>query len=213
MEETFQVFYERYPKLKSYDKKIKEAYKVMEESYSKKNKLLICGNGGSASDSDHIVGELMKSFLFKRKIEESISVKLKNQFGDDGLFLAENLEGALPAIAVTQHTALNSAFLNDVSGELIYAQQVYGYGEQGDVLLGISTSGKAKNVLAAFKVAKVKDIKTIAITGSNPNPLSKLCDVIIQLPSNETTYIQEQTIPIYHLLCNLLEKHFFEQTN
>lgn len=213
MEKIFQVFYERYPKLKSYDKKIKEAYKIMEESYSKKNKLLICGNGGSASDSDHIVSELMKSFLFKRKIEESISVKLKNQFGDDGLFLAENLEGALPAIAVTQHIALNSAFLNDVSGELIYAQQVYGYGEPGDVLLGISTSGNAKNVLAAFKVAKVKSIKTIAITGSNPNQISKLCDVIIQLPSNETTYIQEQTIPIYHLLCSLLEKHFFKQTN
>lgn len=213
MDKLYEVFYERYPKLRIYDKKIKEAYKVMEEAYDKKKKLLICGNGGSACDSEHVVGELMKSFLFKRKIEENISIELKNRFGNDGAFLAENLEGALPAISVTQHTALNSAFLNDVSGELIYAQQVYGYGETGDVLLGFSTSGKAKNVLAAFKVAKAKGIKTIAITGSAPNPLAELCDVIIQLPSNETTYIQEQTIPVYHLLCSLLENHFFKGAN
>ena len=172
-------------------------------------KLLVGGNGGSAADSEHMVGELMKSFAFRRRVPEAFRKKLTEQGGARGERLAEMLEGALPAIAITGHDALTSAFGNDTDWKFAMAQQVYGYGREGDVLLAISTSGNSENLLNAAETARALGLKVIALTGKTGGALAKLADVSLIVPRQETYQIQELHLPIYHALCLALEDRFF----
>ena len=201
---------ERYPKLAVVESEIKESYQILKESYQNGGKLLIAGNGGSCSDAEHIVGELMKGFCLSRKVSDEFADKLKSIDAELGDTLTMKLQGALPAIALDNHNALNTAYLNDVDGLLCYAQQVYGYGKTGDVFLGISTSGNSKNILSAAVVAKAKGMKVIGLTGEGGGKLATFSDVVIKAPEKETYKIQELHLPIYHCLCLMLEKYFFE---
>ena len=199
----------RYPALEVCKDDILIAYEILSEAYSNGRKLLVCGNGGSASDSEHIVGELMKEFKLKRKVYTDQAVALKEIDPDLGQVLADNLQGALPAISLTGHSALTTAFMNDANADLVFAQQVNGYGKSGDVFLGISTSGNSKNVLYAAVNAKAKGLKVIGLTGSKENKLMKYADVCIRVPETETYKIQELHLPVYHCLCLMLEDRFF----
>jgi D-sedoheptulose 7-phosphate isomerase len=201
----------RNPELEIVKKKIACAFEVLKESYKSEGKLLICGNGGSAADGDHIVGELMKSFSMARAIPKELKVELENNFEDAGIYIASRLEGALPAISLNAHSALSSAFANDVDAQLIFAQQVLGYGNSNDVLLGISTSGNAQNVTAAMIVAKAKGMKVIGLVGRDGGKFKKYCDVLINVGGNSTPQIQELHLPIYHILCQMLEAHFYSK--
>ncbi len=202
---------ERYPNLIVCRENIMKAYDLLENAYSHGRKLLVCGNGGSASDSEHIVGELMKEFKLKRKIYSEQAAALKAIDPELGQVLADNLQGALPAISLTGHSSLQTAFMNDAVPELVFAQQVNGYGKQGDVLLGISTSGNSKNVLYAAVNAKAKGLKVIGLTGLKENKLMKYADVCIRVPEIETYKIQECHLPVYHCLCLMLEDKFFSK--
>ena len=200
---------ERYPKLDACCQEIKQVYEIMETAYTSGRKLLVCGNGGSASDSEHIVGELMKEFKLKRKVFGEQATALKSIDPELGEVLAENLQGALPAISLTGHSSLQTAFMNDAVPELVFAQQVNGYGKPGDVFLGISTSGNSKNVLYAAVNAKAKGLKVIGLTGAKESKLMKYADVCIRVPETETYKIQELHLPVYHCLCLMLEDKFF----
>ena len=200
---------ERYPKLVICEEQLQEAYEILELAYIKGRKLLVCGNGGSASDSEHIVGELMKEFKLKRKIYADQAELMKSIDAEMGLILAENLQGALPAITLTGHSSLTTAFMNDSEPELVFAQQVNGYGKQNDVFLGISTSGNSRNVIYAAITAKSKGLKVIGLTGMKDSKLKQLADVCICVPETETYKIQELHLPVYHCLCMMLEEHFF----
>lgn len=200
---------ERYPELVVCREDIKNAYDLLEEVYRNGRKLLVCGNGGSASDSEHIVGELMKEFKLKRKVYSDHAALLKEIDPELGQTLAEHLQGALPAISLTGHSSLQTAYMNDAVPELVFAQQVNGYGKKGDVFLGISTSGNSKNVLYAAVNAKAKGLKVIGLTGAKENKLMKYADVCIRVPETETYKIQELHLPVYHCLCLMLEDHFF----
>lgn len=200
---------DRYPKLIVCREDISQAYEILEMAYSNGRKLLVCGNGGSASDSEHIVGELMKEFKMKRKVYSEQAAALKEIDTELGQVLADNLQGALPAISLTGHSSLQTAFMNDAVPELVFAQQVNGYGKAGDVFLGISTSGNSKNVLYAAVNAKAKGLKVIGLTGSQENKLMKYANVCIRVPETETYKIQELHLPVYHCLCLMLEDKFF----
>lgn len=199
----------RYPSLEVCKDDIFAAYEILSKAYSNGRKLLVCGNGGSASDSEHIVGELMKEFKHKRLINNDQAAALKKIDPELGLVLADNLQGALPAISLTGHPSLQTAFMNDAVPELIFAQQVNGFGKPGDVLLGISTSGNSKNVLYAAVNAKAKGLYVIGLTGGKENKLMELADVCIRVPETETYKIQEYHLPVYHCLCLMLEETFF----
>lgn len=200
---------ERYPQLSNCKESIIQAYEILEESYKNSGKLLIAGNGGSAADSEHIVGELMKGFKKARKLDSNYCEALKNADEELGLILGENLQGALPAIALDGHQALTTAYMNDCEPLLCFAQQVNGFGCKGDVFIGISTSGNSKNVLFAATVAKAKSMKVIGLTGAKDSKLSAMADVCIQVPETETFIIQELHLPVYHCLCLMLEDRFF----
>ncbi len=200
---------ERYPKLYVCRDDIMSAYELLEVAYANGRKLLVCGNGGSASDSEHIVGELMKEFKLKRKVYSDHAAALKEIDSELGPVLANHLQGALPAISLTGHSSLQTAFMNDAVPELVFAQQINGYGKPGDVFLGISTSGNSKNVLYAAVNAKAKGLKVIGLTGSKENKLMKYTDVCIRVPETETYKIQELHLPVYHCLCLMLEDKFF----
>lgn len=202
---------ERYPALEVCRNDIYHAYEIMAESYQNKGKLLVAGNGGSASDSEHIVGELMKSFVLPRKLDKNYADKLIAIDSEMGAELADKLQGALSAIALDGHIALSTAYLNDVDPLLGFAQQVNGYGMEGDVFLGITTSGNSKNILYANTVAKAKGMKTIALTGKDGGKIKDMVDVAIVVPEDETYKIQEYHLPVYHCLCLMLEKYFFEK--
>lgn len=200
---------QRYPVLRVCKEDIREAFEVMKESFSASKKLLIAGNGGSAADAEHIVGELMKGFVLSRKTDADFAEKLICADEKLGPELAEKLQGALPAIALTNHNALSTAFLNDIDAVFGFAQQVNGYGQQGDVFLGITTSGNSKNILYANTVAKAKGLKTIALTGGTGGAIKKMADVAIIVPETETYKIQELHLPVYHCLCLMLEAKYF----
>ena len=208
-EEHLDRLIDRYPKLIVCKEDILRAYQILEVAYSSGRKLLVSGNGGSASDSEHIVGELMKEFKLKRKVYGEQATALKEIDSELGQTLADNLQGALPAISLTGHSALQTAFMNDAEPELVFAQQVNGYGKPGDVYLGISTSGNSKNVLYAAVTAKSRGLKVIGLTGSKENKLMKYADVCIRVPETETYKIQELPLPVYHCLCLMLEERFF----
>lgn len=200
---------ERYPSLESAKNDIIAAYLLLEESYKNGGKLLVAGNGGSAADAEHIVGELMKGFKLPRKPEADFAEKLVEENQELGSVLAENLQGALPAIALDGHPALSTAYMNDCEPLLCFAQQVNGYGKSGDVFLGISTSGNSKNVLYAATTAHAKGMKVIGLTGAKDSKLKDMSDVCIKAPQTETYMIQELHLPIYHCLCLMLEDNFF----
>ena len=200
---------ERYASLESARNDIVAAYLLLEESYENGGKLLVAGNGGSAADAEHIVGELMKGFKLPRKPEADFAEKLVEENQELGSVLAENLQGALPAIALDGHPALSTAYMNDCEPLLCFAQQVNGYGKSGDVFLGISTSGNSKNVLFAATTAHAKGMKVIGLTGAKDSKLKEMSDVCIKAPQTETYMIQELHLPIYHCLCLMLEDQFF----
>ena len=199
----------RYPSLAVCKASIQTAYDTMKQAYCNGRKLLVCGNGGSAADSEHIVGELMKEFKLKREVYKNQAEAMKQIDPELGDILARHLQGALPAIALTGHSSLTTAFMNDSNPELIFAQQVNGYGKPGDIFLGISTSGNSRNVLFAAVAAKAKGLKVIGLTGQKPCKLAQLADVCIQVPETETYKIQDLHLPVYHCLCMMLEEHFF----
>lgn len=200
----------RYPELASCREDIEAAYEILRNSYASGGKALFCGNGGSASDSEHIVGELMKGFMSKRPLPAEERARFAEAYGEDGGYIAERLQGALPAISLVSHTALMTAFINDVAPDLVFAQQVYGYGKPGDVLVGITTSGNSANVVRAVQVAKVRGLATIGLTGRTGGKLAELCDVTIRVPHDSTPDVQERHLPIYHAICIMLEEAFFE---
>jgi len=210
MERIKKLLFERYPCLESCREDIEKAYKVLRDSYINQGKLLVAGNGGSASDSEHIVGELMKSFLIERKVGMELEEELVRIYGTEGEKLAGMLEGALPVIPLTSMPALTSAFSNDVNSAAVFAQMVYAYGRPGDVMLGISTSGNSENILYAFMVAHAKGLATIALTGCSGGKCRGLADIAVCVPEKETFRIQELHLPIYHALCAMLEADFFE---
>ncbi len=199
---------ERYPSLSACENDICDAYELIRNCYENDGKLLICGNGGSASDSDHIVGELMKGFLKRRPVGEDFREKLR-EICEDADACADHLQGALPAISLVQHSALLSAFSNDVDPEMIFAQQVFGYGKLGDVWIGLSTSGNSGNVVRAAQVAEAMGLLTIALTGESGGKLREICDITIRVPETETFKIQELHLPVYHALCAMAEEEFF----
>ena len=208
-EHLFDLLIERYPQLVVCSKSIKQAYDLIEGAYMDGRKLLVSGNGGSASDSEHIVGELMKEFRLKRKVYANQAESLKSIDEEMGAILAENLQGALPAISLTGHSSLTTAFMNDSLPELVFAQQINGYGKAGDVYLGISTSGNSKNILYAAITAKAKGLKVIGLTGRLNSRLADFADVCIRVPETETFKIQELHLPVYHSICMMLEDKFF----
>lgn len=199
----------RYPVLMESKQDIMDAYQLLEECYEKNGKLLIAGNGGSAADAEHIAGELMKRFRNPRPVPETFAEKLIAIDRERGSKLAANLERSLRAIPLVTHEALSTAYINDVDGIGVFAQQLYGYGETGDVFLGISTSGNSKNVISATVVARAMGIKVLALTGADGGELAQIADVAIKVPEKETYRIQELHLPVYHCLCLMLEERFF----
>ena len=199
----------RYPVLESCKNEIIETYLLLEECYSNGGKLLIAGNGGSAADAEHIVGELMKAFKLPRLLSDDFKDRLINENVELGTILANNLQRALPAIALDGHFALSTAYMNDCEPLLCFAQQVNGFGNKNDIFLGISTSGNSKNILFASICAKAKGMKVIGLTGEKDSKLSEIADICIKAPSKETYMIQEYHLPIYHCLCLMLEDKFF----
>lgn len=202
---------DRYPKLSVCENAIREAGKIIADSYAKGGKLLIAGNGGSAADSDHICGELLKSFVKKRKPDEKFLSSLSAIDKETGDYLSDKLQGSLPAISLCNQSALMTASLNDVDGNVMFAQQVMGYGKKEDVFLGISTSGNSKDVIYATAVAKALGLKTIVLTGRDGGRLAKLCDLSVIVPETETFKIQELHLPVYHALCLQVEERFFPE--
>lgn len=200
---------DRYPMLGIVEKEIEEVFDILRNCYKRGGKLLIGGNGGSAADAEHIVGELMKGFKSQRTIASDMQEKLCNVDKGMGRALADNLQGALPAIALGNHLALNSAFANDVDGDQVYAQQVWGYGKKEDVLWAISTSGNACNIKYAIVTAKAKGMTVVGLTGKDGGYLGEKADVSIIVPESETYLVQELHLPIYHCLCLMLEDEFF----
>ena len=198
-----------YPSLCECKDDIEKAAKAIIECYEKGGKLLLCGNGGSCADCEHIVGELMKGFLKKRPLSVEQKNKMKNNCNlvDDELL--SKLQGGLPAIAIPSITALNSAFCNDVDPELVYAQPLMALAKENDILIGISTSGNSKNVFGAVKVAKALGIKVIGLTGKTGGKLKETVDICICAPETETFKIQELHLPIYHYLCANVEEYLF----
>ena len=199
----------RYPVLGGIRDEIIDAYLIMEECYKHDGKLLIAGNGGSAADAEHMAGELMKRFKTPRPVSPEFADKLKFIDPVRGENLAKNLEQGLMAIPLVAHEALTTAYINDVDGLGVFAQQLFGFGRPGDVFLGISTSGNSKNIMSATVVARALGIKVVGLTGEKGGELATVADVCVRAPSNETYMIQELHLPIYHCWCLMLEDKFF----
>jgi len=197
-----------YPQLAENKNQINQAYEIMHDTISKGGCVYVCGNGGSSADCQHIVGEMMKGFIKKRKVTllPEITEKLSSATAD---FLSDKLQGAMPCHALTVETALITALCNDVSADIVFAQQVYGYCKPGDCLICISTSGNAVNVCLAAELAGAMGVKTIAMTGQTGGKLAMLCDAVIKVPSDVTFKVQEYHLPVYHALCVALEDAFF----
>jgi D-sedoheptulose 7-phosphate isomerase len=203
--------FERYPILAECETDLASAFNILAASFESGHQLLVCGNGGSAADSEHIVGELMKGFLKPRRISATDSARLEETSGALGAKIGGQLQAALPAISLVSQTSLISAITNDTAGEMIFAQQVYGLGKPGDVLLGITTSGNSANIIQAVVVAKTFGLKTIVLTGRSGGSVASMADVAIRVPADTVLEIQELHLPVYHWLCVELEENFFGQ--
>ncbi len=200
--------YERYPMLKDSNADIVKAFEILVESAREDKTIFTCGNGGSAADAEHIVGELLKSFKKKRPIDKSIKERLCS-FGMEGAEIADTLEGAVSSVALTSHVSLSTAFANDRNPTAVFAQQLFGLGKTGDSIIAISTSGNSKNCVYALLVAKAKGIKTVSFTGMKESKMSALSDVTIRVPETETFKVQELHLPVYHALCAMIENEMF----
>lgn len=194
-------FFKRYPGLETCKKEIEDALELIINTYKNGGKILVCGNGGSAADSEHIVGELMKGFMLKREVEDE---RIPG-------YLAKNLQGVLPAISLVSQSGILSAFINDVEPDMMYAQLVYGYGKKNDLLICLSTSGNSKNCVNAALVAKRISVNVLSLTGEKESKLSEVSDCTIKVPETETFKVQEYHLPVYHYLCAMTEKHFFKR--
>lgn len=201
---------ERYPVLSVCKNDIWQAYMYVSDSFMRGGKLLVAGNGGSAADAEHIVGELMKGFSKRRNLDHDMKNKIKAIDPELGESLCSNLQGALPAIALTGHVALSTACANDLDSAAGFAQQVFGYGNEKDIFMGITTSGNSRNILNAIVIAKAKGLKTVILTGGDGGQAGRMAELSIIVPATETYKVQELHLPIYHALCLMLEEHFFE---
>lgn len=199
----------RYPRLEPVREEIRKAADCLILCYRQGHKVLVCGNGGSAADSDHIVGELMKSFGTSRPVAGSLKNRLSEAGGERGGYLADKLQQGLPAISLSAHGALISAVANDNDPDLIFAQQVAGYGTEGDVLIGLSTSGNSRNVLDAMITARAKGMAVVGLTGETGGKMKPFCDILINVPGRNVAFVQELHMPVYHALCAMVEDHFF----
>ena len=201
----------RYPQLAVCEAELTAAVEAICASYRAGHKLIACGNGGSASDAEHIVGELMKGFLLPRKLGADMAAKMEAICPDSKDYFLANLQGTLPALSLVNQVALNTAFANDQAPDLSFAQQILGMGQAGDVLLAISTSGNSTNVIYALQMARVKGVRTIALTGKSGGKIAsrELADITIRVPEDETFKIQELHLPVYHMLCIAAENEFF----
>lgn len=212
-EERLELLISRYKVLEPIYQDILDAYQIMEQCFLNNGKLLVVGNGGSAADAQHIVGELMKSFVLRRQLPQTYREKLCAIDQELGIALADKLEGALPAISLEGSSTLMTAWMNDTDPALCFAQQVNGLGNPQDILLCISTSGNSRNVLYAAVTAKAKGMKVIGLTGANKSKLQSLADLCVMVPAQETYLIQELHLPIYHCWCLMLEQSFFGTDN
>ena len=203
-------FFERHTDLMYLDEQITKSIELIVD-LKKENKILLCGNGGSAADCEHIAGELLKSFELKRKLSDKMYKKLKDSYGEEGTFIADNLQQAVKAIPLTSFCAYNTAFLNDCNEKMMFAQLVNALGIKDDILISISTSGNSKNVVYASMLAKTMGIKVIALTGETGGKLKDIADITINVPSKRVYRIQEYHLPIYHLLCLCVESELFEE--
>lgn len=199
----------RYNKLRFLEPEIKKAAEMIINCYKSGGKLLICGNGGSSSDSGHIAGELMKGFKKKRPLDAALQEKIKSFSREYGEMPAKMLQQGLPSISLSAHTDLLTAILNDIHGDLIYAQQVTGYGKEGDILMGLSSSGNSKDILYAVIVAKAMGLKTIGLTGASGGKMKTQLDILINVPETATDLVQEYHLPVYHAICEMVEEAFF----
>ncbi len=204
-------FYLRYPNLEYLKSPISKSLYELVECYKNGKKILVCGNGGSCADGEHIAGELLKSFMLKRKIDVELEKKLKDSYNEEGEYIANNLQQGIKCIPLTSFSALNTAFANDCDEKMTFAQLTNVFGNNGDILIGISTSGNSKNVVYAAKVARVKNMKVIALTGESGGKLKDIADILLNVPSTETFKIQEYHLPIYHILCACIESEIFEK--
>lgn len=209
MKELLQTLTDRYPVLLPCREDIAASAQRIGDTFARGGKLLIAGNGGSAADAEHIVGELMKSFVLPRPLDAALTERMRAIDPQRGDILAKHLQQGLPAIALDGHPALSTAFQNDCQPQLVFAQQVIGYGREGDALLAISTSGNSENVLYAAIAAKAKGMAVIGLTGARESRLSALADICIRVPATETYQVQELHLPVYHALCMMWEKRFF----
>lgn len=203
------TLFERFPELEVLRCEVHSAFETLKRMFNTGNTLFVCGNGGSAADAEHVVGELMKGFLLPRLLNSDMRETLSEMYGDAGLSIAENLQEGFPAVSLTGHPALSTAFANDVAPELVFAQQLYVLAKRGDALLVFSTSGNSKNVVKVLMMAKAMGVSTIAMTGRSGGECAKLADITIRVPEDETYKVQELHLPIYHALCAMLEEEFY----
>ena len=199
---------ERYPQMQANENEVLAVYEILEKCFATGHRLYLCGNGGSASDCEHIAGELLKSFKKPRPLAGDLVEGLK-KCGDRGQVLIENLQGGLPTVSLCGHTAFSTAFQNDCDPMFVFAQQVGAWGENGDVLLTLSTSGNSKNCIYAATVAKAKNMSVVALLGGSGGELKSLADASVVVPEKETYKVQELHLPVYHCLCAMLEEEFF----
>ncbi len=209
MKNSFNDLFERYPLLMSSKERIERALQLFIETFESGGKIVTAGNGGSASDAEHICGELMKGFMQKRHINNAGLKDKFAGFGDEGKYLSENLQMALPCISLTSHTALNTAVANDIDPDLMFAQQLFALGRKGDVFIGISTSGNAENLKYAFMTASAIGMKSVLLTGNRHGICEKFADVSVAVDESETFRIQELHLPVYHWWCQMTEEHFY----
>ena len=198
-----------FPALKEIEHQIFNAYEIIKEVFESNDTLFVCGNGGSASDAEHMIGELMKNFLIERKHKESFIKSLTDYYGDESHKIINKLQPGFKAISLLSHPSLISAYSNDVDSEYIFAQQLYSLGSTSDILVAFSTSGNSANVYRALQIANIMKIKTILFTGSDGGRCSQIVDYSVKVPEKETYRIQEYHLPVYHALCAMLEEHFY----
>lgn len=209
--DMMQLLVDRYPALAPVRLELEKLTDAICNAYRAGGKVMIAGNGGSAADAEHIVGELMKGFCRRRPLSEEAKTALIAADTERGAHLGKVLQQGLPAIALTNHPALSTAFANDCDPNAVFAQQVWGYGNKGDILIVISTSGNAENLLLAATAAHAKGMQVALLTGENGGKLAKVCDFVLRAPAKETYQVQEYHLPLYHTLCLVVENTFFPE--